>query len=201
MGFLKSLFWLGYYAQVKKFLSCLPWLVYAFGRVRIKWSEILPVVVVYLLSCLRLLRPLWTVAHQALLSKGFSRQEYWSGLLSPPQGDSPHPAIESTSFISPALAGRFFTTNWDLSSQSYGFSISHECMWELEYKESWVPKNWCWTVVLERLFRVPWTARRPNQSILKEISPEYSLEGLMLKLKIQYFGHWCKELTHLKRPW
>ena len=44
---------------------------------------------------------------------------------------------------------------------------------------------WCWT----RLLRVPWTARRSNQSILKEISPEYSLEGLMLKLKLQYFGH------------
>ena len=44
---------------------------------------------------------------------------------------------------------------------------------------------WCW----KRLLRVPWTARRYNQSILKEISPEYSLEGLMLKLKLQYFGH------------
>ena len=44
---------------------------------------------------------------------------------------------------------------------------------------------WCW----RRLFRVPWTARRSNQSILKEISPEYSLEGLMLKLKLQYYGH------------
>ena len=44
---------------------------------------------------------------------------------------------------------------------------------------------WCW----RRLFRVPWTARRSNQSVLKEISPEYSLEGLMLKLKLQYFGH------------
>ena len=52
------------------------------------------------------------------------------------------------------------------------------------------PKNWCfWTVVLGRLLRVPWTARRSTQSILKEISPEYSLEGLMLKLKLQYFGH------------
>ena len=56
---------------------------------------------------------------------------------------------------------------------------------------------WCW----RRHLRVPWTARRSNQSILKEISPEYSLEGLMLKLKLQYFGHWHKELTHLKRPW
>ena len=64
-------------------------------------------------------------------------------------------------------------------------------MWELDYKERWAPKIctfelWCW----RRLLRVPWTARRSNQSILKEISPEYSLEGLMLKLKLQYFGHW-----------
>ena len=57
-------------------------------------------------------------------------------------------------------------------------------MWELNYKESWTPKNWCFW----RLLRVPWTLRRSNQSILKEISPEYSLEGLMLKLKLQYFG-------------
>ena len=74
--------------------------------------------------------------------------------------------------------------------------------------ESWTVKKaerqridafelWCW----RRLLRVPWTARRSNQSILKEISPEYSLEGLMLKLKLQYFGHLiCKELTHWKRP-
>ena len=56
---------------------------------------------------------------------------------------------------------------------------------------------WCW----RRLLRVPWTARRSNQSILKEISSEYSLEGLMLKLKLQYFGTSCEELTHWKRPW
>ena len=55
---------------------------------------------------------------------------------------------------------------------------------------------WCW----RRLLRVPWTARRSNQSILKEISPGCSLEGLMLKLKFQYFGHLMKELTHWKRP-
>ena len=63
-------------------------------------------------------------------------------------------------------------------------------MWELDHKESWASKNWCfWTVVLRRPLRIPWTARRFNQSILKEISPDYSLEGLMLKLKLQYFGH------------
>ena len=64
-------------------------------------------------------------------------------------------------------------------------------MWVLDFKESWAPKNWCfWAVVLEDcLLRVHWTARRSNQSILKEISPGCSLEGLMLKLKPQYFGH------------
>ena len=63
-------------------------------------------------------------------------------------------------------------------------------MWELDYKESWVPKNSCfWTVVLEKTLECPLTARRSNQSILKEISPGCSLEGLMLKLKLQYFGH------------
>ena len=53
---------------------------------------------------------------------------------------------------------------------------------------------WCW----RRLLRVPWTARRSNQSILKEISPEYSLEGLMLKLKLQYFGHLMGRTDSLK---
>ena len=56
---------------------------------------------------------------------------------------------------------------------------------------------WCW----RRFLRVPWTARKSNQSILKEISPEYLLEGLMLKLKLQYLATWCEELTHWKRPW
>ena len=65
-----------------------------------------------------------------------------------------------------------------------GFSSSHVRMWDLDNEEGWVPKNWCfWTLVLEKTLE---TARRSNQSILKEIDPEYSLEGLMLKL--QYFG-------------
>ena len=55
---------------------------------------------------------------------------------------------------------------------------------------------WCW----KRLLRVPWTARRSNQSILTEINPEYSLEGLMLKLKLQYFTTWCEEWTYWERP-
>ena len=63
---------------------------------------------------------------------------------------------------------RHYFVNKSLSSQGYGFSSSHVWMWELDYYESWVLKNWCfWTVVLEKTLRVPWTARRSNQSILK----------------------------------
>ena len=73
-------------------------------------------------------------------------------------------------------------------------------MWELDCKESWAPKNWCsglWC--WRRLLRVPWTARRSNQSILKEISPEYSLEGLMPKLKLQNFGHLMRRTDWLEK--
>ena len=77
-------------------------------------------------------------------------------------------------------------------------------MWELDHKESWALKNWCfWTVVLEKTLESSLDCKeiKPVNPNLKEISPEYSLEGLMLKLKLQYFGTWCEELTHLKRPW
>ena len=73
-------------------------------------------------------------------------------------------------------------------------------MWELDCEESWVPKNWCfWTVVLEKTLESPWTARRSNQSILKEISPGISLEGMMLKLKLQYFGHLMRRVDSLEK--
>ena len=92
--------------------------------------------------------------------------------------------------------------NKGLSNQSYVFPVvMYACeSWTIKNAEHWridAFELWCW----RRLLRVPWTARRSNQSILKEISPEYSLEGLMLKLKLKYFGHQCKELTHWKRPW
>ena len=85
---------------------------------------------------------------------------------------------------------RHYFADKGLSNESYGFSSS------LYWCESWAIKKaecqridafklWCW----RRLLRVPWTGRRSNQSILKEISPGCSLEGLMLKLKLQYFGH------------
>ena len=85
------------------------------------------------------------------------------------------------------------------SSQGYGFSRSHVC-------ESWTGKKaerrridafelWYW----RKLLRVPWTARRSNQSILKEISPGCSLEGMMLKLKLQYFGHLMRRVDPLEK--
>ena len=89
-----------------------------------------------------------------------------------------------------------------MSSQNYDFSNSHVWMWELEHKESWVPKNWCfWTVVLEKTLESPLHARRSNQSILKEISPGSSLEEMMLKLKLQYFGHLMRRADSLEKPW
>ena len=95
---------------------------------------------------------------------------------------------------------RYYFANKGPSSQSYNFSSSHVWIWELDYKESWVPKNWYfWTVVLEKILEIPWTARRSNQSILKEISPEYSLEGLMLKLKLQYFGPLMQRTDSLEK--
>ena len=72
--------------------------------------------------------------------------------------------------------------------------------WTIKKTEWWridAFEQWCW----RRLLSVPWTARRSNQSILKEISPEYSLEGLILKLKLQYLATCCEELTHWKRSW
>ena len=90
---------------------------------------------------------------------------------------------------------------WQRSSrQSCGFSSGHVWMWDLDHEEGWAPQIdafelWYW----RRLLRGPWTAGRSNQSILKEISPEYSLEGLMLKLKLQYFGHLMRRANSLEK--
>ena len=92
--------------------------------------------------------------------------------------------------LNSVVKSRDITLHKSPSSESYGFSNSHVQMWKLEHKhEGWVPridafKLWSW----RRLLRAPRTARGLNQSMLKEI-PEYSLEGLMLKLKLQYYGH------------
>ena len=77
-------------------------------------------------------------------------------------------------------------------------AVMHGCeSWTIKKVERWrigAFELWCW----RRPLRVPWTARRPNQSILKEISPEYTLEGLMLKLKLQYFGHLMQRTDSLE---
>ena len=96
---------------------------------------------------------------------------------------------------------RHYFANKGLPSQSCGFSSGHVWMWELDYKESWALKNWCfWTVVLEKTLESPLDSRRSNQSILMEISPEYSLKRLMLKLKFQYFGHLMRRTDSGKDP-
>ena len=111
------------------------------------------------------------------------------------------------------LFGRKAMTNLDIilksrdyfadkgpSSQSYSFFSSRVWMWQLDHKEGWVLKNWFfWTVVLEKTLRVPWTTRRSNQSILKAINPEYSLEELMLKLKLQYLGYLIQTANSLEK--
>ena len=86
------------------------------------------------------------------------------------------------------------------SSQGYGFSSSHIWMLELDCEESecWridAFDLWCW----RRLLTVPWTSRRSNQSILKEINPGCSLEGMMLKLKLQYYGHLMRRVDSLEK--
>ena len=85
------------------------------------------------------------------------------------------------------------------STQGYGFSSGHVWMWELDCEDSWVLKNWCFWRCWRRLLRVPCTAMRSNQSILKEISPGCSLEGLLLKLKLQYFGHPMPRVDSLEK--
>ena len=73
-------------------------------------------------------------------------------------------------------------------------------MWELDHKGSWMLKNWCFELwYWRRLLRVPWTARRSNQSILREINSEYPLEGLMLELKLQYCGHLMGRANSLEK--
>ena len=113
------------------------------------------------------------------------------------------------------LLGRKAMTNWDsiLRNRDITLLTKVRLVKAMVFPvvmygcESWTIKKvehqridafelWCW----RRLLRVPWTTRRSNQSILKEISPEYSLEGLMLKLKRQYLATWCAELTHWQRP-
>ena len=141
----------------------------------------------------------WTAVYQAPLSMKFPRQKYWLGVSFPPPGDLPNPGIRPASPGFPPLADGLFTI---LKSRDITLPTKVHLVKAMGFPmvvygcESWTVKKaecrridafelWCW----RRLSRVPWTARRSNQSILKEISPGSSLEGLMLKLKLQYFGY------------
>ena len=85
---------------------------------------------------------------------------------------------------------RHYFANKGPSSQSCGFASSHVWVWELDYKESWAPKNWCFLmVVLKKTLDTLLDCKEIQPVHPKEIGPEYSLEGLMLKLKLHYFGH------------
>ena len=142
------------------------------------------------LSRVRLLATPWTAAFQAPPPVGFARQEYWSGL--------PLPSLTNLDSI---LKSRDITllAKVRLVKAMVFPVVMCGC-------ESWTVKKaehgridafelWCW----RRLLKVPWTARRFSQSILKEISPECSLEGMMLKLKLQYFGHLMQRVDLLEK--
>ena len=125
-----------------------------------------------LLSRVQLFGTPWTAAHQVPLSMGFSRQEYWSGVpLSSPR------LVKAMVF--PVVM--YGCESWTVKK------AEHRRIDDFEL--------WCWI----RLLRIPWTARRSNQSILKEISPGCSLEGLMLKLKLHYFGHFMQSVDSLEK--
>ena len=95
---------------------------------------------------------------------------------------------------------RHYFTNKGPSGQSYSFSSSHVWMWELDYKESSVSNNWCFcTVVLEKTLENPLDCKE-----IQPVNPKGNQSWIFivkLKLKLQYYGHWCEELTHWKRPW
>ena len=94
---------------------------------------------------------------------------------------------------------RHYFDNKGSSSQGYGFSSDHVWMWELDCEEGWVPKNWCFWTVLEKTLESPLDCKEIHQSILKEISPGISLEEMMLKLKLQYFGHLMRRVDSLEK--
>ena len=97
---------------------------------------------------------------------------------------------------------RHHFTNKDPSSQGYVFSSSHVWLWELDYKEIWAPKNWCfWTVVLEKTLESPLDCKEIQPVQPKRDQSWVFIGGLMLKLKLQTLASWCEELSHLKTPW
>ena len=137
----------------------------------------------------------WTVAHQAPLSMGFSRQEYWSGLPFPSPMDLPNPGIEPRSptlqadSLLPELPG-----NYLLTSVFFPIFLIYGCCPFFGLQDP-IQVSTLHLVILSPSRM----ARRSNKSILKETNPEYSLEGLMLKLKLQYFGHQMGRVNSLEK--
>ena len=132
-------------------------------------------------SRVRLFTTPWTTAYQAPLSMGFSRQEYWSGVPLPS-------LITNLDIILKSRDITLLTKVRLVKAMAYPVVIYGHESWTIKkagHQRIDAFELWCW----RRLLRVPWTARRSNQSTLKEISPESSLEVLMMKLKLQYFGH------------
>ena len=104
------------------------------------------------------------------------------------------------SYDQPRQHIKHYFANKGLFSQGYGFSSTHVWMWELDCEENWVPKNWCfWTMVLEKTLESLLDCKEIQPSLLKEISPGISLEGMMLKLKLQYFGHLMRRVGTLEK--
>ena len=100
------------------------------------------------------------------------------------------------------LKRRHYFADIGPSSQSYAFSSSHVWMWVVDYKESWAPKNWCFELwCWSRLLRVPWTAKRSNQSILKRSVLIVHWKDWCWSWNSNMLATWCEEMTHLKRPW
>ena len=154
-------------------------------------------------SRVQLWATLWTAALQAPLSTGFSRQKYWSGLPFP----SPTYYLQEFKYSYTNMNKEWEKIHHASSNLKKArvprvtldkmYFRAKSIMGDKEnHSESWTIKKaerrridafelWCW----RRFLQVPWTARRSNQSILKEISPRCSLEGLMLRLKLQYFDH------------
>ena len=138
------------------------------------------------LSLVWLFETPWTIAYQSSQPMEFSRQVYWSGLPFPSPGNLPDPGIKPRSpslqadaWLSEPLGKPYVCESWTIK--------------KAERQRIDAFKLWCW----RRLLRVPWTARRSNQSILKEISYEYSLERLTLRLKLQYSGHLMRKTDSL----
>ena len=153
------------------------------------------------LSCVWLVVTPWTAAHQAPLSMGFSRQEYWSWLPLPPPEDLPNSGNEPRSrplqahFLPLSHQGSPYTCYY--FCQSYGFPRSHVWMWELDHKEGGLVKNWCFRiVVLEKTLESLLDSKEIKLVNTKDINSEYYWSWSSDTL-----ATWFKELIHWKRHW